>query len=263
MTDVNTIPPHATYPATRAAAVPVIRGRLDEPMWNQAPRTTRFVDAATGGVAYFDTQAAFSWDEQALYIAAFLEERDTWTTTEPRRGLVWPENTFEVFIASAGALYQLSINPAGQTEQLLFIWKDAYERGGRYDVPDLDLARCRPGVVGGDAAPHHRRGLRWLFDDWQLEGLSAAARVSGDLNERHDLDKNWTVEMALPWSGLKHVLDGANPPGVGDRLRIGVARNQVIDLRGARFTTTWSWHQAGAPGLYAPENYPVVELVTA
>ena len=260
MTDVHTIAPHGTYPAAHAGAEPVIRGRLNEPMWNQSAHTSRFVDAASGAVAYFDTQAAFLWDEQALYVAAWIEERDTWTTGVDRRGLVWQENTFEVFIASAGALYQLSINPAGQTEQLLFIWKDAFERGGRYDVPDLDLAQRRPGVVGGDAGPHHRRGQRWLYDDWQLEGLTAAARVSGDLNERHDLDEGWTVEMALPWRGLQHLLDGANPPGVGDHLRIAVARNQVIDLRGTRFTTVWSWHQAGDAGLYAPESYPVIEL---
>lgn len=259
MIETGPISPHHVYPVPRVQTAPVIRGRLDEPMWNQAPRTTRFVDAATGGVTFFDTSAALAWDEEALYVAAWLTERDTWTTGEPRHGLLWPENTFEVFIASEAALYQLSINPAGQTEQLLFIWKDAYERGGRFDTPDLDLALRQPGVVGGDAAPHHRRGMRWLFDDWKLEGLSAAARVTGDLNERHDLDRAWTVEMALPWSGLKHLTE-PTPPGAGDRLRVALARNQVIDQRQTRFTTTWSWHHAGEAGLYAPESYPVVEL---
>jgi hypothetical protein len=260
VSDVTIIAPHAIYPVQRADRKPTIRGRLDEPMWNQAARTTRFVSSSSGGVAFFDTQAAVSWDEEALYVAAWLEEHDVWTTGQARRGLTWQENTFEVFIASEGALYQLSVNPAGDAEELLFIWKDAYQAGGRYDVPDLNLAQCRPAVVGGDGGPHHRRGQRWLFDNWSMEGLQCAARVSGDLNERHDLDEGWTVEIALPWGGLVHLLDDETSPAAGDRLRMALARNQIIDQRQQRFSTCWSWHAAGDAGLYAPEAYPVVEL---
>ena len=260
MNETQTIAPHAIYPVQRTDKAPIIHGRLDEPMWNQAARTTRFISASTGGVAFFETQAAICWDDEALYIAAWLEEVDVWTTNQARAGLVWGENTFEVFIASDGALYQLSINPAGEVQQLLFIWKDAYTAGGRYDVADLHLAERRPAVVGGDAGPQHRRGQRWLFDDWAMEGLNCAARVSGDLNERHHLDEGWTVEISMPWSGLTHLLDGGSSPVAGDRLRIALARNQVIDQMQQQFTTCWSWHAAGDAGLYAPEGYPVVEL---
>ena len=57
----------------------------------------------------------------------------------------------------------------------------------------------------------------------------------------------------------QHRLDGRKV-GTGDRLRVALARNQVIDQRQTRFTTTWSWHHAGEAGLYAPESYPVIEL---
>jgi len=52
----------------------------------------------------------------------------------------------------------------------------------------------------------------------------------------------------------------AEGPGAGSRLRVALARNQVIDQRQTRWTTTWSWHVAGQAGLHAPESYPVVEL---
>ena len=68
------------------------------------------VDARHGGVAFFDTRAALAWDDTHLYVGAWLQERDVWTTGEERGGLVWQENTFEVFLAADGALYQLSIN---------------------------------------------------------------------------------------------------------------------------------------------------------
>lgn len=247
-----------TYPARRADKAPVIHGRTDESLWSLTPRTSRFVDATSGGVAFFDTRASLAWDDEALYIAAWLEERDVWTTGEQRSGLVWQDNTFEVFVANDGALYQLSINPANDVEQLLFIWHDASGRGGRYDTPDLNLAVQAPMVVGGDGGPHHRRGRRWMFDNWQLDGLRTGVRVDGDLNERHDIDSGWTVELALPWQGLRHVVD--EPPAAGQRLRVALARNQVIDQRQTRWTTTWSWHVPGAAGMHSPESYPVVEL---
>ena len=252
--------PWTTYRCPRADKTPVIRGRIEEAVWTRAPHTTRFVDAATGGVAFLHTQARLAWDDHGLYIAGELEERDIWTTGEPRDGLVWNENTFEVFLASDGALYNLSVNAAGDTQELLFIWKDACVDGGRYDVDDLDIARRRPSVVGGDAGPRHPRGLRWMFDDWTLPGLVAAVRVEGDLNERLDIDRGWTVELALPWSGLTHLLDGANPPPAGQHLRLALGRNQIIDQRVTRITTTWSWHIAGQDGMLAPERYPVLEL---
>ncbi len=235
--------------------------RAGAPVCGQGPRTSRFVDAAAGGVAFLPTDAALAWDDQYLYIDAWLEERDVWTTGESRTGLVWQENTFEVLLAADGALYNLSVNPAGATKELLFIWHDAYQRQGRYDVADLNLARCSPMVIGGDAGPHHRRGRRWLFDEWQLVGLRASVNVDGTLNERHEIDRGWRVQLALPWAGLEHLLDGARSPIAGQCLRVALARHQVLDQRQSRQMVVWSWHVAGEAGLYAPESYPVVELI--
>ena len=44
---------------------------------------------------------------------------------------------------------------AGQTSELFFIWRDSYERGGRYDVQEFDLAVQRPMVFGGTGDVHH------------------------------------------------------------------------------------------------------------
>jgi hypothetical protein len=226
----------------------------------QAPRTSRFVNAVSGGVAFLHTDAALAWDDEHLHVDLWLEERDVWTTGEPRGGLTWQENTVEVLLAADGALYNLSVNAAGVTQQLLFIWHDAYQRGGRYDVADLDLATQSPMVVGGDSAPHHRRGRRWLFDNWQLQGLQVETVIDGKLNERHEIDRGWRVRLALPWAGLQHVLDCDGSPSAGCQLRLALARNQVMEHNGVRQAGVWSWHTVGAQGLYAPESYPVVAL---
>lgn len=245
--------PSVIYPCSRTATGAA-----------EGPRTSRFVDVTTGGVAFLQTDAALAWDDTYLYVHASLEERDVWTTDAERSGLVWQENTLELLIAADGAQYHLSVNAAGRTEELLFVWHDALQRGGRYDGPDLDPVTQSPMVVGGDSGPHHRRGRRFMYDNWQLQGLQVDVSVDGTLNERLQLDRGWDVRLALPWDGLRHVRNSAGddvgPPAQGEQLRVAVARNQVIDQRQSRHTAVWSWHTAGAAGLHAPESWPVVEL---
>ena len=250
-----------TCTCRRATAPIAVDGRLNEPAWEEAPRTGRFAHAESGSVAFFDTRAALLWDDANLYVGFWVEEHDVWSTGEERRGFLWPENTVEVFLAGPGAHYQRSVNPAGRTQELFFIWKDAYTRGGRYDVAEFDLAAHKPMVLGSDMGPRHPRGMRWLFDDWQFPGLRTAVAVDGELNQRHQIDAGWTVEIALPWEGLRRLIDPA-PPGEGRALQVALARNQVIDQRASRHTAVWSWQRAGEAGLYAPEHYPEVLLAT-
>ena len=99
-----------------------------------------------------------------------------------------------------------------------------------------------------------------MFDNWQLAGLQVDIDIDGKLNERHEIDRGWRVQLALPWAGLRHVLDGDCPPAAGQHLRVALARNQVMDQNKARQAGVWSWHTAGVDGIYAPQSYPVIEL---
>jgi len=38
--------------------------RAEEPVWQKAPRSPRFVDMVTGEPGYFDTRAAALWDDE-------------------------------------------------------------------------------------------------------------------------------------------------------------------------------------------------------
>ena len=42
-------------------------GRLDEPSWQRAPKSSAFVDIVTGEPAWFDTRVALLWDDRYLY----------------------------------------------------------------------------------------------------------------------------------------------------------------------------------------------------
>ena len=251
------------YTCHRADGGPiVVDGDLDKDAWARVPRTPRFGQMGSGRVTPLATEAALLWDDSSLYVAFWLEERDVWSTGEARSALEWQENTVEVAIAGPGAYYNLCLNAAGQMSELFFIWKDSYERGGRYDVPEFDLAVQRPMVFGGDAEPHDERGLRWGFLDWRFPGLQAAVRVDGTLNERGDVDIGWTAELMLPWEGMRRLADGPLPPHDGDTWRIALARNEVVDQRATRHTATWTWMPMGEHGMHGPERYPQVRFTT-
>ena len=144
---------------------------------------------------------------------------------------------------------------------MFHIWKDSYQRGGRYDVPDFDLAVHRPMVFGGDGGIHHPRGMRWGFFHWHFPGLRMGIQVDGTVNQREDVDAGLTVELALPWCGMEHLADvGGLPPSAGDVWRIALARRQIIDQNTASRTATWTWHQLGESDLLAPERYLDVKL---
>lgn len=243
----------------------VVDGNLDKETWQSANHTPRFSQADSGTVTLFDTRAALLWDDANLYIAFWLEEPDVSCTREDRTGLVWQENTVEVSIAGSGAYYNLSVNAMKGTSELFFVWKDSYERGGRYDVPEFDLAVQRPMVFGGDAEPHDERGMRWGFLDWRFPGLQTGVLVAGTLNQRTDVDDGWTVELALPWEGLQRLADDPLPPRIGDTWRVALARNQVIDQRRTRSTAVWAWQPTEetehAPyPMHRPDSFPQIAL---
>ena len=250
------------YTCYRTPGPITIDGDLAKDVWAATPCTPRFGDLATGQVTLLDTRAALRWDATHWYVAFWLEERDVWSTGERPVGLGWADNTVQVCIAGAGAYYHLSVNPLGETSELFFIWKEAYTRGGRYDVPEFDLAVHRPMVLGGDGGPHHPRGGRWAFYHWRFPGLQTAVRVDGSLNQRQDLDQGWTAEIAFPWAGLQPLADGPVPPAEGAVWRILLARQEVIDQRASRHTALWTWPSLGEGTLHTPDQYPEVKFAT-
>jgi hypothetical protein len=70
----------ARYTCYRAAGPIVVDGKLDEPSWLAAPRSSPFVDIVTGEAAWFDSRVAMLWDDEHLYFGFTVEETDVWGT---------------------------------------------------------------------------------------------------------------------------------------------------------------------------------------
>ena len=250
------------YTCHRAGGSIAVDGHLREEAWARAQRSPRFGDH-TGHRSLFDTRAAMLWDDDHLYVGFWLEDRDVRSAQEEASPLVRQDNNVGVFIVGQGAYYELAVNPLGATSEKFYIWKWAYQRGGRYDVPEFDLAVHGPEVLGGGSRSDFRL-MRWAFSHWRFPGLQVGVQVDGTLNKRDDIDQGWSVELAFPWEGLKRLADQQNlPPAAGDIWRIGLVRRQIIDQRASQWQATWTWQPLVESESHVPETHLEVELSSA
>ncbi len=256
----------AGYTCYRAAGPIRVDGKLDEPSWHLAPKSTPFVDIVTGAPAWFDTRVALLWDDDCLYFGFWVEETDVWGTLTERDSRIYEENDIEVFIAGREAYYEFEINALNTIYEVFWIWKDALKPGSPYyGRRAFDPAAQRTMVLDGVGGHVHPRGERWGFLDWDFPGLRTAVDVAGTVNQRDHTDRGWTVELAFPWQGLAWLADGrALPPKDGDVWRIDCSRFEKIGRHGEVLNPCagFAWNRHGHYDSHIPEVFPHVTFST-
>lgn len=261
------------YVCYRTDETLTVNGRLDHPAWQKAPKSQRFVDMASGAPGYYDTRMAALWDDTHLYIGFWVEEPFVEANHTKRDAIIFQENDVEIFIDGGDCYYELELNALGTIYEVLFIWRDAYRRGSRFDVPEFDLLDKQPLTFGGDydRTPAsfwrgtHPRGLRWAFLDWDLPGLQVATHIEGTLNDHSDIDKGWTAEIALLWSGMNWLANGRSlPPQNGDEWRIFFGRFQKLLNAGQEVQPhpAWVLSPHGVYDTHQPDRFPIVTFST-
>jgi hypothetical protein len=82
--------------------------------------------------------------------------------------------------------------------------------------------------------------------------------------DNKDRDRGWTVEIAIPWTGLAALArpDGRPlPPRDGDTWRIDFSRfNQYKEAPPAQDPGGWAWSPHGAWDSHIPEVFPYVRF---
>jgi len=131
-----------TYAVYRAAGAVRVDGRLSESDWAEAPWTADFVDIEgdDAPAPRFRTRAKMLWDEEALYVAAELEEPDVWATLTQRDTVIFYDNDFEVFVDPTGTThnyYELEVNALETVWDLMLL--TPYRDGGPALDPDTPL----------------------------------------------------------------------------------------------------------------------------
>jgi hypothetical protein len=257
------------YTCYRTPTPLVIDGMLDEPAWQAAPRSPRFVDVVSGTPALYDSRAAALWDDEYLYIGFWLEEPFIKAQISERDELIFLENDVEVFIDGGDTYYEFEINALNTVYEVFFIWQDAYTRGSRFDVPEWDVLEQGAILFGGNhdrSGKHfwrgdHPRGRRWAFRHWDLPGLKTAVYRDGPLNDPTTPGKGWTVELAFPWAGMGWLANGRSlPPNDGDEWRIFFGRYQQVELSGVAHSVGWAWHPIGSGDNHVPERFTPIRF---
>ncbi|MGB5434269.1 MAG: carbohydrate-binding family 9-like protein [Maribacter sp.] len=197
-----------------------IDGQDYEASWQKAPWSDAFIDIEGKEVPTYKTQMKMLWDDTNLYVYAKLEEPHVWATLKKRDTVIFYNNDFEIFI-----------DPDGDTHNYM-----EFEMNALNTLWDLFLTK-----------PYRNHGK--VLDSWDMQGIETAVHVDGTLNNASDVDKGWSVEIAIPWEVLKEANAHNNLP-INEFWRFGFSRvNWQFDLTEGRYT-----RKKDAQGKYLPEN---------
>jgi len=253
----------ARYTAARVAEPIRIDGNLDKPGWRAAEKSPRFKDILTGRPAIHDTRAMVLWDEQNLYVAYRVEEPFVHARFTNHNDFIYQDNDVELFIAGPDAYYEFEINAYNTCYEVFFVWEEAYERAGFSQAPEFARAQLRP--FNGVDFTTHPRGKRLGNFNWTFPGLQKAVRIDGTVNNDTDRDRGWSVELALPWQGMKWLAtDGRSlPPKNGDVWRLDFSRfNTYKEAPPAKDSGGWFWTRHGVWDSHIPECFVFVTFST-
>jgi len=250
-----------------------INGDLGKPEWDNCEKSARFADMVTGEPGLYDTRSAALWDDENLYIAFWAEEPFVSASQKERDSIIFLENDLEVFIDGGDCYYELEVNALNTVYEVFFIWKDAYKKGSRFDNAHFDVFKEKAMTFGGDYdragdsfwRGRHPRGLRWAFLDYDMPELQTAVKVDGKINDTTDVDRGWTLEIAIPWKSMKWLANGRSlPPKEGDIWRIFFGRFQKMSPSGQEVQPhpAWVLSKHGVYDTHIPECFPFVHFAS-
>jgi len=224
--------PIRTYNAPQATGPIVIDGILDEPDWQNAPLSEPFADIR--GVTFEpkptkNTQMKMLWDKDNLYIAGIIEEDNVTGSLTDHDAIIYHDNDWEVFIdpdADCRLYFEIELNALNTVMDLMM--DKPYRDGGKFFLP------------------------------WDLRGLQTAVHIDGTLNDNSDVDKGWTVEMAIPIASL--CVEFQTPEELRAKdWKIGFSRVEWLVPGGPE--ENWVWNPTGLVDMHQPENWGVLRLV--
>ncbi len=223
------------YTVLRAPGKIVVDGKLDEPGWEAATLTAPFVVYNTGETPKQATQAKMLWDDNYLYIAFIVEDRDVWAATKKWNvgdKCLCLEEVVEVFI-----------DPDGDGLNYLEAEINAY---GALMALRLDKEFAKGG--SGDYS-------------WTFKNLGIGIDVNGTLNDSTDVDEGWICELAFPFEEIAFSAPSRSfPPKPGEFWRINLYRYDYPRplVKGAEELTAWNrtrWGDEKNRGFHAPDRF--------
>ena len=172
------------YVLYRSVDLITVDGLMDESSWMNAEWSERFDHIFMEGYRkpFLATRVKMLWDDDNLYAIAELEEPNLLGHMIEKDTEMYLDNDIELFIDvdnDSQNYIELEFNCLG-TIWDMFLPKE-YNRGGLpFSHPKIEESR-----------------------PWDLDGMLVAVRVDGSLNYPYDTDKNWIIEVSIPWESLQ------------------------------------------------------------
>lgn len=163
-----------TYVANYTEKPINIDGLEFEASWKNAPYSDLFIDIEGIKKPKHNTQVKMLWNKDYIYFFATLEDPHIWGNLKQRDTIIFHNNDFEIFIdpdGDAHNYYEFEFNA------LNTVW---------------DLFITKP----------YRDGAL-VLNDWNANGIKSAVFVDGTLNNPNDIDKSWSIEIAIPLDVFK------------------------------------------------------------
>ena len=177
----------AIVPVHRASGPIAIDGLLAEPAWDRATVVGPLVRSLDGKPAGVATTARLLWDDHFLYVAFQCEDTNVASQFTKDDEPLYTSNVVEIFL-----------NPSGDLR----------------NYAELEVAPTNALFDARFTGPRQGMDLGWS------SGAEHAVHVDGTLNDGRDMDRGWTVELAIPFA----TLPSAPKPKVGDRWRFNLYR---------------------------------------
>ena len=229
------------YIAKKSIAEIIVDGKPEESTWENAQWTDYFIDIEGDKIPKYRTRMKMTWDDSNLYFYVEMEEPHVWGTLKNRDTVIFYNNDFEVFI-----------DPNGDTHDYM-----EFEMNALNTVWDLWLTKP------------YRNGPK-VIDGWDIHGLKTAVNIDGTLNNADDIDKGWSVEIAMPWKALLEA-SAKNEIPLNEFWRINFSRvNWDFDLIDGRYSRkkddngkylreyNWVWSPQGVINMHEPEHWGYV-----
>jgi hypothetical protein len=223
----------------------VIDGIASESAWRRAEFSDLFIDIQGVKVPKYDTKMKMLWDEDYLYVFAYMEEPHVWGDLKERDSVIFYNNDFEVFLSPGGTTRnygEIEINALGT------VW---------------DLLLDKPYRDHGKANNH-----------WNLDGLRSAVYIKGTLNDPGDIDSFWSVEMAIPMKALTELKPKPQSiPVEGEQWKVnfsrvewdhdivnGVYQRQKDKDGKYRKEYNWVWSNQNVKNMHEPEKWGTIQF---
>lgn len=231
-----------TYIANYTKEAINIDGLGNEASWENATYSDFFMDIEGVKTPTYSTRMKMLWDDTCIYFFAEMEEPHVWGNLKQRDTIIYYNNDFEIFIDPDGDshnYYELEFNA------LNTIW---------------DLFLTKP----------YREAGNEVLNDWDANGVKSAVHVDGTLNNPKDIDKGWTIEIAIPLQVFKmSYYENTTPEEKFWRINFSRV-NWQFQLEDGTYQrkkkpdgtfeheNNWVWSPQGAIAMHQPETWGYV-----